>query len=182
MTQQAVDQRPVKGLTVWQAWRRLKKDRYAPATVERMDKAIRAWEKYTTDPTVGTLSAATFALFREKALADGLSAVTVDGHAGCIAAIVRQFRPLELQQHKNVAETEGGLMTAREAFEEYYLPASPAMAKATVRKFRHGFNFWERFTLNRPVPLIATADFEEVRTKALAANLSHVRRAARPRG
>jgi integrase len=172
--QQAVDQRPVKGLTVWQAWRRLKKDRYAPATVERTDKSIRAWEKYTTDPAVGIISATTFALFREKALAGGLSAVTVDVHAKCVAAIIRQFRPLELQLHKNVVEAEGALLTAREAFAKYYLPASPAMAKATIRKFRHDFNFWERFTPNRAVPQITTADFEEVRTKALAANLSHV--------
>ncbi|HET6324813.1 MAG TPA: hypothetical protein VFG04_08940 [Planctomycetaceae bacterium] len=166
-------ERLAKDLTVWQAWtQRVKKSRYSPRTVLRTDVAIRAWEKYTADPTIGAISPSTFILFRDRSASDGAGVRTIGLHCRLIAHIVRTFRPLPRLPHQNVKASPDATLTIREAFAKFY--PSQDLSPRTVRKFRHHFNWWERFTANKAIGLIETADFEEARAKALADGLSPV--------
>jgi integrase len=161
-------------LTVWQAWQYLvDKSRMTKAVRRLREEALKAWECHTADPIIMAISPSTLKEFRAQARKAGLLASTIRLYEQQVVKIVRAFRTLELPRRGDVT-TEDGQLTIREAFAKHYLPASPGMARRTIQKRKHDFNWWERFTSNPAVSRIGTEVFDEVRKKGLEAGLSPV--------
>ncbi len=128
---------------------------------------------HTADPIISAISASTLKEFRAQGRKSGLAPATIRIYEQRVVRLVRIFRPLDLPGRRDLL-TEDGQLTIREAFVKFYLPASPGMARRTVQKRKHDFNWWERFTSNPPVGSIGTEVFDEVRKNGLAAGLSPV--------
>lgn len=163
-----------KHMTAWQAWTYLvDKSRITKSVSHQINEALKAWEAHTADPIISAITASTLKEFRAQGRKAGLALSTIHMYERKVVRLVRAFRPLDLPRRGEVL-TEDGQLTIREAFVKFYAPASPGMARRTVQKRKHDFNWWERFTSNPPVAKISTEVFDEVRKNGLAAGLSPV--------
>ncbi len=155
--------RDPKHLTTWQAWTYLvDKSRLTKSVRSNSEDALKAWERFTADPILAAVSLSTLKQFRERGRKAGLSPTVMRQYQERVVKIIRQFRPLELPRRGDIT-TEDRQLTIREAFAKFYAPASAGMAPATLKKCKHDFNWWERFTSNPGIGSIGTDVFDERR-------------------